>query len=94
MAKTDMLHIRIEPAVKQKVELTLSQLGLSTTDAINIFLRQVILTGGLPFDVRLPQYNAITESSVQEARDIVSGKLTTRPYTSAKELFKELDEEC
>ena len=43
MAKTDTLHIRIEPIVKQRAEKTLNDLGLSITDAINVFLNQVIL---------------------------------------------------
>lgn len=94
MAKTDMLHIRVEPDVKKNVESTLNQLGLSTTEAINIFLCQVILTGGLPFDVRLPRYNGQTEAAMQEARDIASGKVPVKGYASVKELFKELDAEC
>jgi addiction module RelB/DinJ family antitoxin len=36
------------------VEATLSQLGLSTSEAINVFLRRVILKGVWPFDVQLP----------------------------------------
>lgn len=94
MAKTDTLHIRVEPEVKKNAENTLNQLGLSTSEAINIFLHQVILTGGLPFDVILPQYNTETEVAMQEARDIASGKVSTKGYASAKELFEELDAEC
>ena len=94
MAKTDTLHIRIEPEVKKNAENTLNKLGLSTTEAINIFLHQVILTGGLPFDVILPRYNTETEVAMQEARDIASGKVSTKGYASAKELFEELDAEC
>lgn len=94
MAKTDTLHIRVEPDVRKNVESTLNQLGLSTTEAINIFLHQVILTGGLPFDVRLPRYNAQTEAAMQEARDIARGKVPAKGYASAKELFKELEAEC
>jgi DNA-damage-inducible protein J len=94
MAKTDTLHIRVEPEVKKNAENTLNKLGLSTTEAINIFLHQVILTGGLPFDVILPRYNTETEVAMQEARDIASGKVSTKGYASAKELFEELDAEC
>lgn len=94
MAKTDTLHIRVEPEVKKNAENTLNKLGLSTTEAINIFLHQVILTGGLPFDVILPRYNTETEVAIQEARDIASGKVSTKGYASAKELFEELDAEC
>ena len=94
MAKTDTLHIRVEPEIKKNAENTLNKLGLSTTEAINIFLHQVILTGGLPFDVILPRYNTETEIAMQEARDIASGKVSTKGYASAKELFEELDAEC
>ncbi len=94
IAKTDTLHIRVEPEVKKNAENTLNKLGLSTTEAINIFLHQVILTGGLPFDVILPRYNTETEIAMQEARDIASGKVSTKGYASAKELFEELDAEC
>ena len=54
MAKTDTIHMRITPEVKSKADSILSRLGMSTADAINIFLNQVILRGGLPFEVRLP----------------------------------------
>lgn len=46
MAKTDILHIRVEPSVKKKAEATLNDLGLSITEAINVFLNQVILMMG------------------------------------------------
>ena len=42
MAKTDTLHIRIEPSVKRKAEETLNDLGLSITEAINVFLNNYI----------------------------------------------------
>jgi len=54
MAKTDMLHIRIGHDTKVRVESTLGLLGLTVSDAICIFLSQVELNGGIPFDVRLP----------------------------------------
>lgn len=51
MAKTDTLHIRVEPRVKAIAEKTLNDLGLSITDAINVFLNQVILNQGIPFKI-------------------------------------------
>ena len=41
MAKTNTLHIRVEPSVKQKAEKILKDLGLSITEAVNVFLNQV-----------------------------------------------------
>ena len=56
MAKTDTLHIRIEPSVKARAEQTLNDLGLSITEAVNVFLNQVILHNGIPFKIEKPKY--------------------------------------
>ena len=50
-------------------------------------------TGSLPFDVRLPRYSRETEKAMQEAKDIMSGKTSAKSYSSARELFEELDAE-
>ena len=55
MAKTDTLHIRIEPSIKQRAEETLNDLGLSITEAINVFLNHVILHDGIPFEIKKPK---------------------------------------
>ncbi|WP_347490613.1 type II toxin-antitoxin system RelB/DinJ family antitoxin [Desulfoscipio sp. XC116] len=91
MAKSETLHIRVESAVKAGVEATLKTLGLSTTEAINIFLHQVILAGGLPFEVKNPQYNAETLAAIQEARDIIAGKVPAKSYNSVAELMEDLN---
>lgn len=54
MAKNDTIHVRVNEGVKINAEETLSMLGITLSEAINMFLCQVSLTGGLPFDVRLP----------------------------------------
>ena len=64
MAKTAYLNTRIEPEIKKKAEKILSSLGLSTSDAIGIFLRQVVLRKGLPFEVSVP--NAVTVAALKE----------------------------
>jgi len=55
MAKTNNLHIRIDPEIQKKAEKVLRKLGMSIPDAITIFLNQVGLRGGLPFEVTLPE---------------------------------------
>ena len=52
MAKTEMLHIRVEPEIKQMADQTFRDLGLTTADAVNVFLRKSIDAGGFPFSVR------------------------------------------
>ena len=55
MQKSATLNLRVDPEVKQSAESVLSQLGLSMSTAIDMFLRQVSLTGGIPFRVALPE---------------------------------------
>jgi addiction module RelB/DinJ family antitoxin len=55
MEKNATLNIRINPEVKKSAETVLSQLGVPMATAIDMFLKQVTLTGGIPFVVALPQ---------------------------------------
>lgn len=93
MAKSDMLHIRVEPGVKASVEATLSTLGLSTAEAVNIFLHQVILNEGLPFLVKIPSLNAETIAAMQETMDMASGKIESPKFHSVAELMEDLTNE-
>lgn len=52
-----------------------------------------VLQDGLPFKVELPRYNEETEAAIQEAREIMNGNVSTKMYSSAQELFAELDAE-
>ena len=49
-------QIRIEEETKKQVVELLEGLGLTLSDAVNIFLKQIILRGGIPFDVKYPEY--------------------------------------
>jgi DNA-damage-inducible protein J len=60
MTKTATVRARIEPRLKTDVEKLFNKLGLSTTEAINLFYRQVKLRKGLPFSVVIP--NKTTEN--------------------------------
>ncbi|MCL2764444.1 MAG: type II toxin-antitoxin system RelB/DinJ family antitoxin [Treponema sp.] len=93
MLKTANLNIRIDPQTKQGAEQLYSTFGITVSDAVNIFLRQSLLVGGLPFEMKQPAYNSETEAAMQEARDIINGKKKAKSYSSADELFKELDAE-
>jgi DNA-damage-inducible protein J len=59
MTKTSTVRARIEPGLKEDVEELFKKMGLSTTEAINLFYRQVKLRNGLPFSVVIP--NKTTE---------------------------------
>ena len=76
--KTSTIHLRIEPEIKADIDKLLGRLGISTTDAINIFLNQVILTGGLPFPVKIPRLNKETLAALREAEDIRKGIVNSK----------------
>ena len=55
MAKSSSIYARVEPSVKEQAEQVLSKLGVSMSNAINLFLHQVVLQKGIPFGMKLPQ---------------------------------------
>lgn len=59
MAKSATVRARIEPGLKADVERLFRKIGISTTEAINLFYRQIKLRNGLPFNVVVP--NKTTE---------------------------------
>lgn len=53
MAKLDLVNFRIEAKVKQEAENVFYDVGLTMSDAINIFFRKCIAEGGIPFEVKM-----------------------------------------
>lgn len=88
MTKTDTLHIRVKPIVKQKAEETLNDLGLTITEAVNVFLNQVILNDGLPFEIKKPRYN---QETIKAMEDTKKGKNLSKTFDTVDEMFEELD---
>jgi len=98
MEKTATLNLRISPEVKNSAEMVLSQLGVPMATAIDMFLKQVTLTGGIPFAVTLPKapnnVNADT-MSVSQIRSMLDEGLSdldngrVRPAREAFMRFKE-----
>lgn len=66
--KTEVIRLRVDPELKQQVSEVLSELGLDFSTVIRMFLRQVVETKGIPFDIRKP--NKPTTSAMLEARKI------------------------
>jgi DNA-damage-inducible protein J len=65
MPKSEMVRARVEPELKRDAEAVLKKLGLTSSEAITLFLTQVKLCGGLPFPVRVP--NQRTRLAIREA---------------------------
>ena len=64
MAKTANIYTRVDPVIKDHAEQIRDQLGIPMSNAIGIFLRQVILHNGLPFDMTLPVSKPLSVGSL------------------------------
>ena len=54
MQRTANVFARVEPEIKEQAEQVLNQLGIPMSNAIGLFLRQIIMQRGIPFDMKLP----------------------------------------
>ncbi len=84
MAKEAMIRARVEPHLKAEVEDIFQELGLSITEAITLFYRQVKLNKGLPFEVRIPN-----ETTLKTFQETDAGRKVVRTK-DAREMFKKL----
>ena len=85
MAKTAMITIRVAPDLKADAEKVLSKRGISTTEAINLFLSQVRLRKGLPFDVKIPNKATLKAmKDAEEGRNLIS-------YDSLDEFLEKME---
>ena len=87
---TTPTQIRIDSTIKEEATALFSELGMDMSSAVNIFLRQCILRGGLPFPVELPRYNKETLEAMAEARKI-SRDPDVKGYTSMADLKAALE---
>lgn len=88
---TSPTQIRIDSEVKQEANALFAELGMDMSSAVNIFLRQCILHGGLPFKVEIPKYNKEVLDAMAEAKRI-SRDPDVSGYDSMEDLKKALEE--
>ena len=70
MEKTATLNLRINPDVKKDAEAVLKQLGVPLSTAIDMYLRQIVLTGGIPFTISLPDVPRRVDADVMSADEL------------------------
>ena len=90
MATVNM-SIRMDKELKKQADAMLSDMGLNMTTAMNIFLRQVVRQGRIPFEIATDIPNSETLAAIQEVDDMLNGKINAKKYTSTDELFKDLE---
>ncbi|MCD6117650.1 type II toxin-antitoxin system RelB/DinJ family antitoxin [bacterium] len=85
MARTAVIQARIDPEIKKKAQNIFSELNITMSEAISLFLTQVTLNRGIPFDIRIP--NRLTARTLSDSE---TGK-ELHQVSDVNELFKELD---
>lgn len=73
--ETVNLSIRLERDLKEQAENLFSELGMNMTTALNIFIRQSVRQGKIPFEISLNRPNAETAEALREIADMRSGKI-------------------
>lgn len=85
MSKTATIQTRVEPAIKKSAQQILNKLNITMSEAISMYLSQITLHQGIPFEVKIP--NELTAQTLKESID--GENLHT--VNSVDQLFQELD---
>ena len=87
---TVQTQIRIEEDVKKQAMESFNQLGIDMSSAVNMFLRQAIMRGGLPFSVGIPKFKSEVIEAMEEAKQI-SRDPNAKRYSSFAEALEDID---
>ncbi len=85
MGKTATIQTRVDPAVKKDVQIILKKLHISMSEAISMYLSQITLHKGIPFEIKLP--NELTAKTLKDSEN----RSTLHKVDSVDALFQELD---
>ena len=91
MAHNSVVQVRVDEQFKKEADALFASLGLDTSTAIRIFLKQALLANGLPFQVSLTP-NAITRSAMLEAEELINSPSAKR-YSSFAEVLADIEKE-
>ena len=87
MKKSEIVHTRVLPEIKAECDYIFNKLGITTSYAITMFLNQVVLRRGMPFDVVLPEKEDLV-SFAENISSVDAGK----PSEKAKQIMRLYDE--
>ncbi|MBW8383598.1 MAG: type II toxin-antitoxin system RelB/DinJ family antitoxin [Youngiibacter sp.] len=83
------ISIRMDSELKVQADALFAELGMNISTAFNIFVRQAIREGGIPFEISLNQPNKDTIAALLESESIVKDP-SVKGYNDLDELFKDL----
>ena len=85
--RTANVYTRVDPETKEQAEIILAQLGIPMSNAIGMFLKQIVIQRGIPFEMKLPPLTPVTISSLTKEQfdaemqlgmdDIESGRVVS-----------------
>lgn len=67
MSRTSNVFARVEPQIKEEADEILKQLGIPMSNAVGMFLRQIVIQRGIPFEIKLPEKKPQTYESLSKA---------------------------
>lgn len=83
MSTSATINVRIDAQTKSKASKILDLLGMTPSEAINLFFKQIIYTQSIPFDVKLPN-----KETIQALKELDSGKGVK--FDNVEDLLKDL----
>jgi len=101
-ARTANVYTRVDPETKEQAEAILNQLGIPMSNAIGMFLKQIVMQRGIPFDMKLPPSVPVAVGSMSKEQfdmelqkgmdDIAAGRVITADAVEAEMRNKQLEE--
>ena len=85
MAKTATIQTRVDPEIKRNAQKILSMLNISMSEAISLYLTQITLNKGIPFEIKIP--NKLTAKTLKDCKN---GK-ELHKVSNVDELFQDLN---
>jgi len=92
MAKNAYINVRVDKEIKEHAELILNDLGINTSTAIDLFLSQIILNDGLPFEIkRKSKVSQDKLKELAEAVNLTAGKTYPKKFNKILSLYSKGD---
>lgn len=85
MTRSDTIHATVDKQTKEKAQGILHDLGMSMSEAIAVYFKQIVLHKGLPFEVKIPN-----QETVNTMKKAAKG-IEVESFSSVEELFEDLD---
>ena len=89
-ADTSMLHVRMDTEMKRKATVALAAMGLTASEAVRLFFHRIAVDQAFPLELKVP--NPRTRRAMAESEEMM--RRGTARFSSADEMFTELDEAC